>query len=184
MSTQRHLPSPTQIVGAAELAQMLGIGRPGATELIRANAPGGRTLARAKDLLIEKHDAERLARAGLADTDQPALEVKVRAATWDPDEGRWLGWHSALTNEDADAAAGRWWSVREAESLVGGALVATIAGIVVRLRKISGVETWRTLRSFALEQPTAKQISAYGRQPGDRRIPIEPGPMVKRHGYS
>ncbi len=170
---------PKQLVSANDMAETLKINRVTATELITAEAAGiafahGRVIFTCSDAVADLQARQP------ADVSVPALNVKVRAARWSVEEGRYIGWHARLPEPEVEAAIGRWWAVRDAEALkeMGSALVATVGGWVVAVRKIIDVHTDRGQRSFGLGQPTIIQRNAYE----DRRLPPQAGSLVQRLG--
>jgi hypothetical protein len=170
---------PRALVSAQDVAEALKINRVTAGELISAEAAGpayvhGRVIFASIDAIAE------LQARKPADLSVPALNVKVRAARWSADEGRYIGWHARLDDDEVEAAVGRWWAVRDAEalSLARCALVATIGGWVVAVRQIVDVATERGQRSFKLSGPTAEQRTAYE----NRRLAPQAGSLVQRLG--
>jgi hypothetical protein len=169
--------APTAIVSALDLARALKINRATATELIVAEAAGPAFVHGQAGFTYATAISDLQGR-GPADVSVPALNVKVRAAHWSEAEHRFVGWHARLSDDEVEAAIGRWWPVRNAEVLKGSALVATIGGWVVAVRMILAVETDRGQRSFRLDKPTKMQRNAYYH----RRLAPQPGSLIQRLG--
>lgn len=168
--------APTRLVTAPVLANRLEIARPAAIALMKAEV-GGDTFSDGKVLTVAESTAAFLEQwTGKVPTGEPALQVKTVPASWSEDEERFIGWHRRLPRDCIEKAVGRWWSVRDAEQLVGAALVVTVASWVVEVMRIEGVETDRRQRAFALGAPTEAQRRTYEKV----RLPPQAGALVTR----
>lgn len=117
--------------------------------------------------------------------DQPTergLNVKVSAASPREDGDGLKGWHSTMTLQQVQAAAGRWWPVSAPQRLVedSAALVVTIGGVVVYVAQITGATPSDTGRwAFQLAPPTEAQSAAYA----GVILTAQRGPLVQWLGY-
>jgi hypothetical protein len=176
--------APTPLDGVTDVAEALGLERLTSTDVMRAGLLGptyviGRALAveagRAASL---KHPSKKFTHldAGLP----TALIVKVRPArpeTVDPDR-EWVGWHAALSDEArADGVRG-WWTVRAPERLHGHLLVATVAGIVAEVWRITGHETMHARVTRFDVRPAGDDRDA-ARYIGHWMPPVQGGPVLR-----
>lgn len=139
------IPGPTLLEGIATIGDHLGLDRGTADDLVRSGllrgwfAVDGRTAARAGA-------AQQLARRPYFDPSGPstprALVVKVKPAIQVDDQDReYQGWHALLSATEQADGVRSWWSVRDVDEWDGALFVATIAGFVVGVWRITGHET-------------------------------------------
>lgn len=167
-----------QLMSTRAAARLLGIAAPAAATLLAAEVAGP-AYTDGKVLTSLAEDIERLAGRDLANTEVPALQVKVSPAVYSPPEERWVGWHRRLTEQQLEEGTRMWWFAREPERLLDCALVATVAGFVVRVRRIEDLTIGKNGKvAFVTSQPTSDHKLAYE----GLRIPTEQGPLTKRHG--
>lgn len=171
------------LTAAAAVAPSLAVSRPAAAKLIECGVLGPDYSDGQRHLVQTTKVHDIAARAVVPLHQLPAaLVVKPAAPTLDTTEDprEWLGWRQDAKPEPQRAGVTRWWSVRNAEQLVGELFIVSVSGVVVDVSRISAVaSTYRGI-SFGVTNPPGGDTDAEAWR--DIRIPIAGGGLVQRHG--
>lgn len=185
MSSADELAFPPQQIptphGTTHVAQVLGLTRPAAEQLILcglADTLTGETTGFRNHLdrtVITPAGLSALSAVKPVHQDHGrALNPRCRAALRVNDSDRdYLGWHAKLTSAEANLSTSRWWSIPRADTDLMP-FVVTIAGFVVKCGRIQGHYVDRGKSAFDVDWDDHEVAAIWS----GRRIQSTPGGAI------
>lgn len=163
--------SDSGALAVTEIARTLGLGRPQATRLIEDGwTPPNLTAIAA------------LALRGTIGADEPLAAVRLGKPGWD--DGRRIGLAADYSDSELVEAARQWWTGPSDRVVAGGHLLVVVAGFIVALLGIDGIEATCTVDGLTRKSFGAHLIARVDDLPSATiRSLQEAHPLVRALGY-